>query len=390
VFEGKKIYADHPSADEDQNRPERSVRDVLGHFENIAIEEADDGRALLMGDVTILPDKPFEWARALMRHSIEYAKKYPDKDFVGLSINAMGDAQESSIQSVLESAPESVKAKLIQARDMGIENVRLVSVITEAVSCDLVTEAGAGGKITNILESNKEQEEMKKKIKEADVEQKPEGEKPEAKHDDAAQDMELIKKMMDQYMGKEGYDESEMQQAMEAMNCAVKGGEEKEEAARMACSAMKMAKHMNAMKQAEESAGEGEEKKEESDEMSKESQKEAEEAKKESSTPATDAEVTKLRGENAALKEKLAKIVIAEHLEKTLKESGLTMSVTKKFREMVEGAKSKKEIDDKFKLFMEGYKATGGEAGSSFDFMIQPEKTGAVEGAKFALEDCFN
>ncbi len=157
VFEGKKIYADHPSAVEEQTRPERSVKDVLGHFENVYVMEADDGASQLCADVVILPEEPFRWARALMNHSVEYAKKYPDKDFVGLSINASGDADSVALEKLAENdLPKSSVLKLQKAREQGIQHVKYVSIINEAVSCDLVTEAGAGGKVLEMIEKQAE------------------------------------------------------------------------------------------------------------------------------------------------------------------------------------------------------------------------------------------
>lgn len=153
IFTGTKIYADHPSLEEEQIRPERSVRDVLGHFENIQIEEDKSGRGMLTGDVDILPHKSFEWARGLMIRAIENAKKFPDKHFVGLSINASGDAEEISVDEVLKAAPESAKPKLIQAKENGIDTVKIVRLIKSAISCDLVTEAGAGGEIISTIEN---------------------------------------------------------------------------------------------------------------------------------------------------------------------------------------------------------------------------------------------
>lgn len=152
VFTGSKIYADHPSTVEEEVRPERSVRDVLGHFENLTVETDKNERAMLTGEVVILPDKPFEWARALMRHSIEHAKKFPEKDFIGLSINASGDADQTSIDEIMKDAPAGARPKLAEAIKNGIESVKVVRHIKSAVSCDLVTEAGAGGKIINFIE----------------------------------------------------------------------------------------------------------------------------------------------------------------------------------------------------------------------------------------------
>jgi hypothetical protein len=151
IFTGTKIFADHPSAVEEETRPERSVRDVLGHFDNIKVESDKDERAMLTGEVQILPDKPFEWARALMRHAIDHAKKFPDQPFVGLSINASGDADESSIDEVMKSAPSGARPKLAEAKERGISSVRVVSKIKDAISCDLVTAAGAGGGFVSVI-----------------------------------------------------------------------------------------------------------------------------------------------------------------------------------------------------------------------------------------------
>ena len=151
IFTGTKIFADHPSAVEEEVRPERSVRDVLGHFENIKVETDKNDRAMLTGEVHVLPDKPFEWARALIRHAIDHSKKFPDQPFVGLSINASGDADETSIDEVMKAAPSGAKPKLEEAKGMGIESVRVVRKIKDAISCDLVTEAGAGGGIVSVV-----------------------------------------------------------------------------------------------------------------------------------------------------------------------------------------------------------------------------------------------
>lgn len=155
LFEGKKIYADHPSAVEEQTRPERSVKDILGHFENVRVEEGDQGQAMLTADVVTLPQPAYQWARSLMTHATEFSKKYPDKDFIGLSINASGDAQAQPLQEFLQAnqIPDSVVPKLKNAMDQGMSEVKVVNKLTDAISCDLVTEAGAGGRILQMLES---------------------------------------------------------------------------------------------------------------------------------------------------------------------------------------------------------------------------------------------
>lgn len=53
---------------------------------------------------------------------------------------------------MIKAAPRGARDKLVQAKNEGIETVKVVKTITAAVSADMVTEAGAGGKILKIIE----------------------------------------------------------------------------------------------------------------------------------------------------------------------------------------------------------------------------------------------
>lgn len=161
IFEGKKIYADHPAESEAEERPERSVRDILGHFENVHVSEsASGGQQWLCGDLVVMAGSSYQWARELMEHAVAYAKKFPDKEFVGLSINASGDSEEIAIQEAMKRGiPDGAMIKIQEAQAQGIDKLVYVSKFNEAVSCDLVTEAGAGGKILSLIESAKAAEE---------------------------------------------------------------------------------------------------------------------------------------------------------------------------------------------------------------------------------------
>jgi hypothetical protein len=157
LFEGKKIYADHPGEDDEVNRPERSVRDILGHFENCQVETLDDGRQALTADVVILPGSDYDWARTQMSHAIKYSEKFPDKEFIGLSINASGDSAEVPLDEFMNETdvPETCIPKLMKAKEQGLENLKLAMKFKNAVSIDLVTTPGAGGKILQFLEQEK-------------------------------------------------------------------------------------------------------------------------------------------------------------------------------------------------------------------------------------------
>jgi hypothetical protein len=150
VFEGEKIYADHPSESDEVNRPERSVRDILGYYTNVLYTESNEGQGMLVGK-TVIPGAPaFDWARSLMSQAVDYSTKYQDKDFVGVSINASGDANPMNIDDMMNSGvPAPCLAKLQEAKAKGITEIKYVTVIGDAKSCDLVTAAGAGGKIVS-------------------------------------------------------------------------------------------------------------------------------------------------------------------------------------------------------------------------------------------------
>lgn len=151
LFEGKKIYANHPSPEEEKEHPERIVEDILGHFENVTLEVDDQGSKFLEADVHILPGPAFDKYRAFMLHQVEYAKKYKNQNFIGLSINAGGEAVAMPIEDI-PNVPPGAKPKMLEAMKQGLKEVKYVKKITEAFSVDMVTQAGAGGGVLRLLE----------------------------------------------------------------------------------------------------------------------------------------------------------------------------------------------------------------------------------------------
>lgn len=433
VFEGKKAYYNHPSASEEQDRPERDVREILGHFENVKAVEVS-GRMELQGELVVPPGEQFDGARALVQHALEYAKKFPTQDFVGLSINASGDAEEVELAEVMKTAPAACMEKLQKAKDeYGIETVRLTKVITDADSCDLVTEAGAGGKILKMLERAKERKTMKVKKQKALENANPAADQDAHAdvHADQDQDVALIKSMLDKHMGDGQHDEADAAMMQKALKAANKMGLQGEEAEKAAAHHVQMSKHI-AQSEAEgaqdgdaddaqapaapaqkkpmpkkpaapaadapaeeseaESESEAHEAEAESEESESESEAEAEAHKKEKGKKeaASKSEVIRLKAENAALKERLAKIDLEKHIEKKLSESGLPRSATKVLKESIGEVKTAAEFDKALKLFTEARKsALGGEAEDGFeDVFANPEKhvagDDAGEGISFA------
>ena len=401
AFEGKKCYADHPARSEEQDRPERSVRDIIGHFENVHVEENDDGSKALCGDLVIIPDAPYEWARSLVRQAVEYSEKYADKDFVGLSINASGDAEAVSVEDFMKEGniPESCKPKIMKAIEEGLTQVRVVNTIRDAISTDLVTEAGARGRVLEIMESETKEKEMAKKDilpKEAEDEamkQKHESEDeaqdaPAADdHADEEQDKKLILDMIKKHMGDDGEDmgEEEEEAAHKACEAYKEMGYESEDAAKATAHAMKLAKHMAAKKESEDEAkheSEDEAKHESEDEAKHESE---DEAKKEAAS-------MKLEARIAMLETELKKRDMAVYLDKKLSESKLPRNVTDKIR--AKKLRNEKEVDEAVKIYVEAFKEAGLSLGSesktkSSFFVTLTEKTVSApsKGTKISFGD---
>lgn len=402
IFEGKKIYADHPTSIEEQVIPERSVRDVLGHFENCTVVKESDGHSVLEADVVILPEPEFDWARGLMKHAVEYSKKYPDKDFVGLSINANGEAENKGLPEFIQEnkIPAYCLDKLKTALEQGVETLRVVNKLTAAVSCDLVTEAGAGGRVTKLIEGDK----MKKKIKEAvgaDLAAKDpksgksakayEADEMPAKddHADAAADAEMIKSMLKKHAPDEEHDEASHSMCAEAYEMAKGMGMEGDEAEKHAVVGMKMMKALAAKAEAAEAEAkpEAEEKKEsetesEADDEGKEKDKDKPAGIKASESKVVvtrekklETENLQLRGTVANLEAKNRKYEISSHLEEKLSKSGESRAVTNLFREAIDvsSVKSTKEIDAKWDTYISGYRL-GRDAVGMGDITLNVEK----------------
>lgn len=112
---GTHVYLDHPTPDEDEERPERSFKDLAGYLVDAArFEEGPDGRGL--------------FARIQFIDELKSRIKSL-APVIGLSIRASGE---------VESQPDGQ---------------RVVRSIAQGLSVDVVTRAGAGGRLVNMTES---------------------------------------------------------------------------------------------------------------------------------------------------------------------------------------------------------------------------------------------
>ena len=115
IFEGQKMYADHPTEEEEEARPERSIKDWVATLTNVACDES--------GTVTGIAEIIEPWLLTKLA-------SLRDKGMLsemGISINAVGSASKATI----DGKETLVIEKLVAAR-----------------SVDFVTEPGAGGVVT--------------------------------------------------------------------------------------------------------------------------------------------------------------------------------------------------------------------------------------------------
>ena len=120
---GTHVYLDHPDALENETRPERSLRDLIGVLDSDAIlTDLDEGQ--VAADAELKVYAPYRELVAEMA------------DDIGLSIRATADIGPGKAD--------------------GHEG-KIVWRIHEALSVDLVTKAGRGGRILEVLESARSQ-----------------------------------------------------------------------------------------------------------------------------------------------------------------------------------------------------------------------------------------
>jgi hypothetical protein len=119
---GTQMYIDHPSMSEEFERPERSIRDLAGH---LATDARFENGALVAEAEIISAWRPV--ITELWEH-------------IGVSIRARGEVDN-------EAEIDGQRGPVIRA-------------ITEAASVDFVTKPGAGGRVTELLESNRKQSQL--------------------------------------------------------------------------------------------------------------------------------------------------------------------------------------------------------------------------------------
>lgn len=129
LFEGLRAFADHPDSVSEEIQPERSVRDLVGVYENA---QYDDNAQAVTADLRIL--RSHSWLSEAIDELIDAG--HADK--IGLSINGRGETEPT--RRHLEEAGGEVEVNELKK-------------FIELRSTDVVTEAGAGGGFAQLVES---------------------------------------------------------------------------------------------------------------------------------------------------------------------------------------------------------------------------------------------
>ena len=124
IFEGMKMYADHPTKEEDDARPERSIKDWVATLTEVKCDDK--------GTVTGIAEIVEPW---LMSKLAALREKGMLSE-MGISINALGWATKGTIEG---------------------KETLIVEKLDACRSVDFVTEPGAGGVVT-LYESDRDQD----------------------------------------------------------------------------------------------------------------------------------------------------------------------------------------------------------------------------------------
>jgi hypothetical protein len=120
LFDGVQAYADHPSASEARDRPERSVRQLVGHFREAKF--VDGNPAEVRAKFVPITGDGYGWVTSLIESALG---SVPGKPLIGISIDGFGRTPDQ--------------------QEINGRTYNMVREVTHLGSADIVTGAGAGG-----------------------------------------------------------------------------------------------------------------------------------------------------------------------------------------------------------------------------------------------------
>ena len=129
LFEGAAVFADHPTDQERRVKPERSIRDKVGKLVDVQFGQFDTGQRVVEG-----LKARFKVMVPWLRETLLEAHKLGEPDFLGFSINAVGE--------------------ITQTNESG-RGISVVERITRVESVDVVTDPAAGGQIVRLAAASR-------------------------------------------------------------------------------------------------------------------------------------------------------------------------------------------------------------------------------------------
>lgn len=138
LFEGQPCFIDHQKRSEQQDQPERTVRDKCGYFRNVEVARDENGKLGLRAELHYDLSETGRYAYDKACTAIHYKQEFPgsDKEYVGLSIAADGKLEEKTMMVGEE-----------------VLDVKYVTEFTAVGSVDEVTSPARGGRFTAVLDS---------------------------------------------------------------------------------------------------------------------------------------------------------------------------------------------------------------------------------------------
>jgi hypothetical protein len=128
LFEGLQCYANHPTPSEERERPERDVRQLVGHFREARYLE-EGGAARVRAKFVPIEGPGYEWVTSLIESALG---SVPGRPLIGISIDGYGHAPDQ--------------------QEINGRTYSMVREVTHLGSADIVTRAGAGGQFHRRLQ----------------------------------------------------------------------------------------------------------------------------------------------------------------------------------------------------------------------------------------------
>jgi hypothetical protein len=130
VCEGMQAYSNHPTLDEEEFLPERSIRDLVGSYRNVRFAESESGLAEARATFVPIKGDGYEWVTTLAENAIANSGEKP---LIGISLYGAAAGED-------------------RTRPDG--SFGPVADLVRPTSGDIVTNAGAGGQfVKRLMES---------------------------------------------------------------------------------------------------------------------------------------------------------------------------------------------------------------------------------------------